>query len=136
MKNKLNNQLIAAFLLTIFAAVTLLGQYNSAFAQEEYPKPDFSAMEKWYDIVKYEYADLAAERKLTVVFKPKTDPRPFNFNVQFIDKDGLIVRETAFRNYIALQNTRVGETAKTDVYTPSESEMEKVKTVKVIRIKD
>jgi hypothetical protein len=124
-------------LLASTAAILLIGTYNFAIAraEDEYPKPDFSAMEKWYEVVKYEYADLAAERKLTVFCKPKIETRPFSFNVQFLDKDGLVVRETAFRDYISLQNARVSETVKTDVYTPSELEMEKVKTVRVIRIK-
>jgi fibronectin type 3 domain-containing protein len=93
-------------------------------------------MEKWYEIVKYEYGDLSADRTLTVFFKPKVEARPYNFLVQYINKDGIVVRETAFRNYIALENTRVGETAKTDAYTPSETEMEKITIVRVFRKKD
>ena len=126
-----------SLMLATFAAMILLGAANSIAAQDkqEYPKPDFSAMEKWYEIVKYEYSDLSAERKLTVFCKPKVEARPFSFNVQFLDKDGTVVRETAFRDYLSLQNARVGETIKTDVYTPSELEMEKITRVRVIRIK-
>jgi hypothetical protein len=122
-----------------FAAIATLlffGASASAFAQEEYPKPDFSAMEKWYEIVKYEYGDLSADRTLTVFCKPKVEARPYNFVVQYIDKDGVVVRETAFRNYISLSNGRVGETVKTDAYTPSETEMEKITSVRVLRKKD
>ena len=123
----------------VFAAITTLlifGASASTSAQDEYPKPDFSAMEKWYEIVKYEYGDLSADRTLTVFFKPKVEARPYNFVVQYINKDGVVVRETAFRNYITLTNTRVGETAKTDAYTPSETEMEKITSVRVFRKKD
>jgi fibronectin type 3 domain-containing protein len=122
-----------------FAAIAALFIFSapaSTSAQEENPKPDFSAMEKWYEIVKYEYGDLSADRTLTVLFKPKVEARPYNFLVQYINKDGIVVRETAFRNYIALENTRVGETAKTDAYTPSETEMEKITIVRVFRKKD
>ena len=134
---KQTNQCRLSLLLATLAIALLLAISNSTSvkADDEYPKPDFSAMEKWYQVVKYEYSDLAAERKLTVFCKPKVETRPFSFNVQFLDKDGLVVRETAFRNYISLQNARVGETVKTDVYTPSELEMEKVTIVRVIRIK-
>jgi hypothetical protein len=93
-------------------------------------------MEKWYEIVKYEYGDLSADRTLTVFCKPKVEARPYNFVVQYINKDGVVVRETAFRNYIALTNTRVGETGKTDAYTPSETEMEKITSVRIFRKKD
>lgn len=134
---KQTNQYRLSLLLATFAIAFLIGVSNSTFvqAEDEYPKPDFSAMEKWYQVVKYEYSDLAAERKLTVFCKPKVETRPFSFNVQFLDKDGLVVRETAFRDYLSLQNARVGEIVKTDVYTPSELEMEKVTSVRVIRIK-
>ena len=123
-----------------FAAIAVLFIFGassaSTSAQDEYPKPDFSAMEKWYEIVKYEYGDLSADRSLTVFFKPKVEARPYSFLVQYINKDGVVVRETAFRNYIELANTRVGETAKTDAYTPSETEMEKITIVRVFRKKD
>jgi fibronectin type 3 domain-containing protein len=122
-----------------FAAIAVLfifGASASTSAQDEYPKPDFSAMEKWYEIVKYEYGDLSADRTLTVFFKPKVESRPYNFLVQYINKDGVVVRETSVRNYIALANTRVGETVKTDAYTPSETEMEKITSVRIFRKKD
>jgi hypothetical protein len=134
---KKQNQSCLSLVLATLAAILLLGAFNLMLAQDkdEYPKPDFSAMEKWYEIVKYEYSDLSAERKLTVFCKPKVEARPFSFNIQFIDKDGTMVRESSFRDYISLQNARVGETIKTDVYTPSELEMEKITKVRVIRIK-
>ena len=123
----------------VFAAIATLlifGASASTSAQDEYPKPDFSAMEKWYEIVKYEYGDLSADRTLTVFCKPKVEARPYNFLVQYINKDGIVVRETAFRNYISLSSGRVGETVKTDAYTPSETEMEKITIVRVFRKKE
>ena len=130
---KLHWQTIA---FAAIAALLIFGSSALASAQDEYPKPDFSAMEKWYEIVKYEYGDLSADRSLTVYCKPKVEARPYSFTVQYINKDGIVVRETAFRDYISLANSRVGETVKTDAYTPSETEMEKITSVRIFRKKD
>ena len=132
-RTKLHLQTIAFAALAI---LLILGASAKTSAQDEYPKPDFSAMEKWYEIVKYEYGDLSADRTLTVFCKPKVEARPYSFTVQYIDKDGVVVRETAFRDYISLANSRVGETVKTDAYTPSETEMEKITIVRVFRKKE
>src|ERR1700730_1888341 len=48
------------------------------------PKPDFSAMEKWYEIVRYEYSD-PYDRTLNIYFKPKMQSRPYYFNVEYRD---------------------------------------------------
>jgi hypothetical protein len=132
-RTKLHLQTIAFAALAI---LLILGASAKTSAQDEYPKPDFSAMEKWYEIVKYEYSDLSADRTLTVFCKPKVEARPYSFTVQYINKDGVVVRESAFRDYISLSNSRVGETVKTDAYTPSETEMEKITIVRVFRKKE
>ena len=48
-----------SLLLVTIAAVIVLGASSSAFAQKSWnaksPKPDFSAMEEYYEIVEYEY---------------------------------------------------------------------------------
>ena len=41
--------------------------------EPDYPKPDFSAMEKWFEIIRYEYVPL--EKTMYVYLKPKVDYR-------------------------------------------------------------
>jgi len=66
-----------------------IGNFNQD--EKDYPKPDFSAMEKWYEIVKYEY-DFFTEPllpRLYFVVKPKIANPPTYFKMKFADKDGV-----------------------------------------------
>lgn len=96
----------------------------------EYPKPDTTEMEKWYDVVKYEY-DIIAGRLFFVV-KPKKDSRPSGWLINFYDADGvqvigenLVVGTSIF--------TPVGQAEKAYAYTPSEKAMKTVKKVVITR---
>jgi hypothetical protein len=106
-------------------------------AQDEngYPKPDFSAMNKWYEITKVEYGDLATDRQIHFLFKPKIghlERSQIKFEVQYLDKDGaLLASAPVLPDYW----TEIGQVGKGDAGTPSEREMEKVTSVKVVRIK-
>lgn len=110
---------------------------NFLFGQ---PKPDFSAMEQWYEIVKYEYGDVASgENKLFIILKAKVEKRPTLFAMQFRDKDGLLVKpwDSRYGNGFGPSKlTPVGEPEKIQVYTPGESDMERVVSATVVRIKE
>ena len=102
------------------------------------PKPDFSEMEKWYEIVKYEYGDLAAnDTYLYYWVKLKTDTAPTSFYAEYYDKDG--VASTPKMAWCAIpgmsEGSRVGKLIKCHALTPYESEMEKVVSVKILRDK-
>ena len=58
-----------------------------------YAKPDFSALEKWFEIVRYEYVPL--EKTMYVYLKPKVDyhNRPTEFQMEFRDKDGILLQD-------------------------------------------
>ena len=103
------------------------------------PKPDFSAMEKWFEIIRYEYPD-PPERNMTIYIKPKVDfkQRMMNFKMEFLDKDGIIVGTDAAWICCSMQlgDTETGKVGKVTVQVPSEREMEKVVSAAVIRIKD
>jgi hypothetical protein len=104
-----------------------------------FPKPDFSAMEKWFEIVRYEYP-APPERNMTIFIKPKVDieKRMINFKMEFLDKDGLVVGTDAAWICCSTQlgSTETGKVTKVTVQAPSEREMEKVVSATVIRIKD
>lgn len=100
----------------------------------EYPKPDFSAMEQWYEIVKYEY-DFFTDPllpRLYFVVKPKVENPPRTFKMKFADAD-----EVAISNYqvfgIRLPIT-VGEPQRIYGMAPKEKDMPKVKSIVVYRI--
>ena len=104
-----------------------------------FPKPDFSEMEDWFDIVRYEYPK-APDRIMWIYFKPKVDgnKRPIIFYVEFRDKDGILVQSADASPMCCsskLMETANGETAKVRVQLPLESLMKQVTSVKVIRAK-
>jgi hypothetical protein len=102
-----------------------------------YPKPNFSAMEKWFDIIRYEYGDSTFGNTLYIWAKPKTEIGQRGgmggYWVQFLDKDGALVIDEQPLNDNELNLKAPGETAKTSALAPSEAKMKKVAAIKVIR---
>ena len=100
---------------------------------DDYPKPDFSEIEKWYEIVKYEYGDLeGGDNTLNFWYKPKKKPSPW-FKVEFRDQDGALVRDGSEAAFDFGKTPEVGEVSKGYSGTPFEKEMKKVVSVKFIR---
>ena len=103
-----------------------------------FPKPDFSEMEDWFEIVRYEYPK-PPDRNLMIYFKSKTDgSKPYIFYVEFRDKDGILVQSVDASPMCcsdALMMTAKGEPNKVRVQIPSESIMKQVTSVKIIRAK-
>jgi hypothetical protein len=100
-----------------------------------YPKPDFSEMEEWYDVVRYEYDPV--EHMLNFWIKPKVENRPHNFSMQFFDKDGVLVDPYDPRwgfgvslDYVVA----VGQVQKASVYMPREKAMQRVVSAKLVKM--
>ena len=54
-----------------------------------FPTPNFSALGKWYDIVRYEYDSTG--RYISLYVKPKADgDRETEFYMEYTDKDGIV----------------------------------------------
>lgn len=102
------------------------------------PAPDFSEMEDWFEIVRYEYPK-APDSKMWVYFKSKTDAaKPYIFYVEFRDKDGILVQDATASPMCCsseLMSTAKGEMSKVRIELPPESIMKQVTSVKVIRAK-
>ena len=112
---------------------------TNAWAQkdDELPKPDFSAMEKWYEIANVEHDVFAAELTFTAKAK-KEESRPVIFWMQFLDKNGSKIMESAMLPIVAYfsRGNTPPEPVKVSVVTPREKDLSKVKTVKVVRSKE
>ncbi|MEO6655747.1 MAG: hypothetical protein ABIO36_06650 [Pyrinomonadaceae bacterium] len=102
------------------------------------PKPDFSEMEDWFEIVRYEYPK-PPETRMWVYFRSKTDAsKPYIFYVEFRDKDGILVQAADYSPICCsseLMETAKGEMAKVRIELPSEPIMKQVTSIKVIRAK-
>ena len=105
--------------------------------EDGYTKPDFSALEKWFEIVRYEYAPL--EKTMYVYLKPKVDyrNRPTEFQMEFRDKDGMLMQDREVSYFHQMPGTNegaVGETVKVYVTTPTEKNLENITSAKVVRV--
>jgi hypothetical protein len=101
-----------------------------------FPKPDFSALEKWYQITRYEYAPI--EKKLYIYFKTDVAyrERPSTFKMEYRNKDGMLMLDTTLSWMMGFPNAEVGELTKGYVNMPSEKTMQDVVSVKVVRVID
>jgi hypothetical protein len=115
---------------------------NSLFAAnyDDSPKPDFSAMEQWYEIVKYEYDTSAGFNfpLFVVVVKKKVEKAPIHFNIGWFDADGVRVGIDATLIPVEgnLYTVPVGEPIRLRAYAPGEKDRAKVKSIVVKRILD
>ncbi len=104
---------------------------NTVQADNDYPMPDTTEWEKYYDVVKYEYDIIAG--KLNFVVKPKKASRPSAWMINFYDADGVrVIGENGITGMSIF--TEVGQPEKAYAYTPSEKTMAKVKRVVVTRV--
>jgi hypothetical protein len=111
---------------------------NSLFATnfnllvaDDYPKPDFSGIEEWYEVVKY-YYDFAPTLPSTyLVVKKKVYKAPLNMEMTWFDEDGVVIYRTRFPNLLRQEGTEVGEPIRLQGGAPYERLMSKVKSVVV-----
>ena len=132
MKNQKNRHW-QSLLPAAIAIVILLGAASTTSAQKslnaKYPKPDFSAMEEFWEIISYEY-DFTTNGtpKFTVVVKKKQEKAPRAWDVTWYDGDGVKVGH-GFLGFDTLNQTKVGENARATAICPWKNEMEKVTKV-------
>lgn len=121
----------------LFAAfIMLCGMTTATRAQEDdnYPKPDFTEFEKWYEVVKFEYNIHYGKVYLTVKAKKESHMRPHKWDLEWLDADG--VRIVKY-NFVGLNMAEVGKPYRAYTLSPTEGEMDRlVKSVKLIRNKE
>ena len=107
-------------------------------AQEEYryPRPDFSTMERWYEIRKWDYNE--SSQSMTILVKPKVaaERRPRQFVVKFLDRGGLDVEQSPATFCCIMSINRDNAVEKIQATMPRESQMDKVKWVVIFRTRD
>jgi len=127
-----------SFLLTTVAMFIVLGASGSVFAQtkkDKYPKPDFSAMEEYYEIVEYEYDFTTNIPTFIVIAKPKQKVVPTWWEVVWRDSKGVAM--TRYRIYFSdISKTKIGEPTRGSGYAPFKTAMPKVASVTVVEYSD
>ena len=100
-------------------------------APDDYPKPDFSGIEEWYEVVKYEYDFVPTIPKFYLVVKKKVAKAPLHFEIKWFDEDGVVIDKSPFPDLLTKEWIPVGEPMRLYAYCPWERLMPKVKSVVV-----
>lgn len=126
-----------SLLPVIIAAFIILSASSLAFAQKSWnaktPKPDFSAMEEYYEIVEYEY-DFTGGGMPTfnIIAKKKQQKTPRMWKITWRDANGVKIAEYTIQfRWSETQETEVGEPIRGSSYAPWKAEMPKVKTIAI-----
>jgi hypothetical protein len=116
----------------------MLSVPGSVFAQnkaaDKYPKPDFSAMEKYWEIVewKYDFGTTSHVPNLIVIAKPKQKVVPVGRDVTWLDSKGVrIVRHYLYFSPGQVQRSKTGAPIRGESKAPFKRERAQVKSVTV-----
>ncbi len=130
---KQNNKGRQLLLMATITAFIVLSASISLFAQkaDKYPKPDFSEMEEYFDIVEYEY-EFTGLGSFSVIAKPKQKTVPKWWTITWCDAKGVvIVKHTLMFNSAELSQTKIGKPIRASAYAPEKRLMPQVKSVTV-----
>lgn len=122
--------LIALVSVALIFTVTFKAQAQS----DKLPAPDFSEMEKDYEIVKWTYTD---DGNIKLIIKAKNDPPQLHhkYSMRFYDADGIDIvgpYDICCPGYTAAK----GETQRAETFAPDESKLKNLKAVIVYRVLD
>lgn len=132
--NKQINKRWRSLLVGTIATLIMVGSSNTVFAQkaDKYPKPDFSAMEEFWEVVEHEYDFAANIPTITVVAKPKQKSVPTWWTITWRDAKRVAIHKDALMfNYVQVSNAKIGEPLRGSAYAPFKRRMPEVKSVKV-----
>ena len=136
MKKGTNSKWQARVVFAAIAAVMIIGVSFGTFGQKslnaKYPKPDFSAMEQYWEVVSYEY-DFTGNGIPTfiVVAKKKDKQVPRNWTVTWYDGDGVKVASAKPLWFDNNDTAKVGEPVRAEAFAPFKRVMPTVKKVVV-----
>ncbi len=103
-------------------------------ADNGFPKPDFSEVEKYVDVIRYEYGDNVTDHNLYIVVKSKANNLP-EFCAQFLDKDGIMIDASDSCGtgiHMGYLSPQAGQKAKFDVNMPYGNHMKRVVSVRIV----
>ncbi len=127
------NQRWQSFLLATIATFIVLGAFSSVFTQkaDKYPKPDFSAMEEYFEIVEWEY-DFTSGSRFIVTAKPKQKTVPLWWEITWRDAKGVMINQANIHFSMSdIQATKVGEPVRGSSLAPFKRRMSEVKSVTI-----
>ena len=97
--------------------------------EDGYPKPDFSEMEKYFEIVKYDYNPV--DGRVTFVVKAKKQTNIFRWYLTAYDADGVKVSELSFNGNVV--SPEIGEPTRIYSFAPNEKDIKRVTRIAIAR---
>lgn len=131
-----------SLLLVIIAIVITLGTSSVVFAQKsmtaKFPKPDFTAMEEYWQVVSYEYDYATGSMPLIyVVAKKKAEKVPRYWRITWRDAQGVkILSHTLMFDVFDVRNAKADEPIRASAYAPDNKDIPKIKSVIVTEHED
>ena len=141
MKEQINKRWQSLLLVTI-AAVIMLGASFSALAQKsmtaKFPKPDFKAMEEYWEVTDYEYNYATGSvAEFSVVAKKKQEKVPRYWVITWRDDKGVKVSSfTLIFEAYNIKDAKIGEPVRGSSYAPEQIQIPKIKSVVVTEKED
>ncbi len=141
MKKQINKRWQSLLLVTI-AAVIILGASSSALAQKsmtaKFPKPDFKAMEEYWEVTDYEYNYATGSvAEFSVVAKKKQEKVPRYWVITWRDDKGVKVSSfTLIFEAYNMKDAKIGEPVRGSSYAPEQIQISKIKSVVVTEKED
>jgi hypothetical protein len=128
-------------LLATVATFIVLGASGSVFAQnkaaDKYPKPDFSAMEEYWEVVEYEYDFTGNVPNFYVIAKPKQKAVPTGWDITWLDSKGVkIERYMLYFGHGQVQRSKIGDPIRGSSKAPFKRHMAQVKSITVVENPD
>lgn len=126
-----------SLLLTTVAMFIMLGESDVVFAQDKYPKPDFTVLEEGWEIVEWEYDFAENIPAFYVIAKPKKQTVSTWFTITWRDAKGVrIDSQTIVFDYFDVQKAKIGEPVRGRSYAPWKRQMPQVKSINVTEAPD
>lgn len=131
---KQNTRAWQALFLGVVAVFIMVGSSGSVFAQksvsDKFPKPDFKAMEEYFEIVDSEYDFAAGISEFSVVAKKKVQKVPRYWTITWRDAKGVKVTSfTLMFEHYNIKDAKIGEPVRGSSYAPEEKDIPRIKSV-------
>lgn len=97
--------------------------------EDGFVKPDFSEMEKYFEIVKYEYNPV--DGRVTFVVKAKKQTNIFRWYLTAYDADGVKISDTSFNGNVV--SPEIGEPTRIYTFAPNEKDIKRVTRIGITR---
>lgn len=97
--------------------------------EDGFPTPDFSEMEKYFEIVKYEYNSV--DGRVTFVVKAKKPTNIFRWYMTAYDADGIKISDTSFNGDVV--SPEIGEPTRIYSFAPNEKDIKRVARIAITR---